>query len=301
MFSYTYMQLLSNRNVQVDKPISDESIFVDYLMTPKKMKMEMNMFMAMYGVSDRITLMVMSGYNVNNMEMQMLPGTTHDHEGKMTSETTSETMTTKSHGLTDTKIWAFYKLFDYNNSSLMFSGGINIPTGNIGLTGTKSNMYQYQRLPYMMQLGSGSFDLMPGITFLQFQNKLTWSAQVLSVLRLFENIHGYRHGHELYSNAWLAWQFLPWISASARTEINYQGEMKGTDQRIFSGMDPAANSFNYGGTKANALMGLNFYINKTKLRNSKLGFELGIPVYQKYNGIQQSSRFCFNAGYTKSI
>lgn len=67
------------------------------------------------------------------------------------------------------------------------------------------------RVPYAMQLGSGTYDLPPGITYNGHSGKVYWGGQYMGTFRLGEN-HGYSLGDKHTLSAWLNYQWRPFIS-----------------------------------------------------------------------------------------
>jgi hypothetical protein len=162
-------------------------------------------------------------------------------------------------------------------------------------------MYPNQRLPYMMQLGSGSFDFMPGLTYLLKNNKLSASAQIISVIRPFNNSLNYHLGNEVTFNVWAGYKWFPWMSISIRVESNTVGAISGKDPSLYEVLEPDANPLCYGGQTVNSFIGINFYTSKGCLRNNKLSIEYGIPVYQNLNGPQLALKSTLYAGWLISF
>jgi len=301
MLSYSFMHMKMKDNLMGSTKVSDEKVFVDYLMSPQSMRMDMHMIMFMYGLTGRLSLMAMGSYINSSMDMNMLPGTMHMHGGSMEMASNSTNMNMTSSGFGDTKLWSIYKLLNGESSSLVISLGVNMPTGSISVDGGNDPMFHGQRLPYMMQLGSGSVDFMPGLTYLKKSKKFAWSVQALSVLRPMDNKFGYHYGNEVNLNAWTAYQIRPFLSASLRAEGFNCGSVSGSDKKIYYAMEPDADPRNYGGTKLNLHAGLNFYLDKGIFKETKIGVEFGAPVYQKVNGIQLAYSHMLSAGITKSF
>jgi hypothetical protein len=222
-----------------------------------------------------------------NMQMNAFPSARSIDE---------ETATMHSSGLGDVKLYGLYKLMNGNGSQLVLSGGINLPIGNIDVN--SSIQFPDLRLPYMMQLGTGSYDIMPGITYVKRIRKASWSAQVLSAIRPFYNANGYHYGNEAVANLWAAYQFIPAISSSLRLEGNYSVAIQGYDPAIYTGSEPDANPANYGGERVSAYWGVNYYINNGFLKYSKLQVEYGLPFYQNLNGPQLATKSMLNAAFT---
>ena len=301
MISYRYMNMFMNNNLSGTKKVSDETIFQNYIMSPTTMNMDMHMVMVMYGLSNKLSVMGMLNYNVLSMNMSMLPGTMHMHMSGMTMpEMNATSMSTKTSGLSDIKIYAVYNLFDRAHHKLLLSGGLNVPSGKINLDGdSKSLMYEGQRLPYMLQLGSGTFDILPGLTYLLSKDRLTWGSQLSGIIRSGYNSESYAYGNELTANSWLAYKLASWFSISGRLEASQVETIYGKDPKLYEIMEPGSKTTNYGGQRASGFMGANFYLKN--FAHSKLSFEYGLPFYQKLNGTQLAIHSMLYAGWAVSF
>ncbi len=301
-FSYRYMNMAMNGNLLGTQKVDDNFVFNNYIMSPQNMRMDMHMLMAMYGITNRLSVMAMFNYNVLDMNMSMLPTTLHVHGAGTTSAKSTHVMNTKTSGLGDIQLYAVYSLLNKSDQLLLLNGGVNIPTGNIYNKGNSSDlMYPSQQLPYMMQMGSGTVDFMPGLTYLMLVNKFSWSTQVTSVIRPFMNTRNYRLGNEGTLNIWAAYQWFNWLSTSLRLEGIAKGEIVTKDAALSTVMEPSANAKNYGGKNINSYIGVNFYLNKGFLENSKLSMEYGMPLYQNINGIQLAQKSTIYAGWMISF
>ncbi len=291
MVSYRYMNMGMNGLLTGSKSISENEVFTNYIMSPSSMKMDMHMIMGMYGITDRLTLMVMLNYTTSSMDMNMFTSDNHNHEGMVGMEGMSNSNlsnhTMKSIGLSDSKIQFLYGLKKHKNYQVLANLGCNIPNGSIEVKGASTDMmYPSNRLPYGMQLGSGTFDLLPGVTYLYQKNDLTVSVQASSVVRLGYNKVGYKLGNEAGINAWIAYTWLDNLSSSFRIEGNVTSKIQGVDPTIYAFNEPSAYRLNYGGEKAISYIGTTYQFQKGILKNNRIGIEYGLPIYQNLNGIQ---------------
>jgi hypothetical protein len=261
----------------------------------------MHMIMAMYGFTDRFSLMTMFNYNMVNMKMNMLPGTvTTQMNGMTMTDLSSTSMVAGSKGFGDIKLLAMYSLVNNTRHQLMLSAGLSLPTGNIKLCGDNNDMiYSSQRLPYSLQLGSGTYDVLPGITYQLKGNCFAWGTQISGVYRSSYNSLGYCYGNEMMATTWVAYRFLPWLSASVRAEEQAVGNMYGKDQGLYQVLEPDAKPANYGGKKIIAYTGMNLFLRN--FANSKLSVEFGLPVYQNVNGVQLGINSILYTGWTVSF
>jgi len=120
----------------------------------------MHMLGFMYAPSDTVTLMFMGGL----VEKEMLHTT---FQGGMGTNVLGE-FTTETSGVSDTKVSALVRGWESGHHKMHFNIGLSLPTGSIDETDdilTPMNMQPTVRLPYPMQLGSGTYDLLPGITY----------------------------------------------------------------------------------------------------------------------------------------
>ena len=300
MVSYRYMNMGMNGLQSGVKSISENDVFTNYIMSPSSMQMDMHMLMGMYGITDRLTAMVMLNYTTSSMDMNMFSTDGHNHagmDGMSTSTMSNHTM--KSTGLSDSKIQFLYGLKKHVNYQVLANLGCNIPNGSIEVKGASNDMmYPSNRLPYGMQLGSGTFDLLPGITYLYQKNDLTFSVQASSVVRLGYNQVGYKLGNEASINTWIAYTWLDNLSSSLRFEGNIASEIQGIDPTIYSFGEPSANRLNYGGEKAISYLGSTYQFQKGILKNNRLGVEYGLPIYQNLNGIQMKQGYSIFASWS---
>lgn len=279
MFGYRLMSMNMSGHMRDAKAISNATILKDYQAAADKMHMQMQMIMLMYGISNRLTVMAMVPYQTNYMEMRMKMGDiVHEHS-------------MKTEGVGDIKVIALYAIFKDETSQCIVNGGINLPTGANNLKGSSLDMmYPSARLPYSMQLGSGSYDVLPGISYIVKKEKLAFSSQFNSTVRLKNNLLGYRLGNEYNLNSWLAYSWLPFISNSIRVDCIHVESIKKGDPSLNIHAEPSSNFLNYGGNYINTYLGTVMQFEKKSLNKFRLSFEYGIPIYQNVNGIQMNNK-----------
>jgi hypothetical protein len=297
MLTYRYMGMAMKGNLSGAKPVDDNGVFTHYLMSPATMQMHMHMLMAMYGITSKITLMAMLNYIQQDMTMNMFPTghTSHQH----THGTAGEKHSMSSQGLSDTRLYILWGLLNQARHQLILNAGLTLPTGSIHKTGNSDDpFYSAQRLPYAMQLGSGSWDFLPGITYLNQGGKFTFSSQLTSTIRFLYNDIGYRRGSEVCFNNWLAYYWLPFLSSSVRVEASALGKIAGSDETLYAQLEPSAHSYNYGGEMVYSYLGILFQSQRNCLKRHRLGVEAGLPLYQNVWGIQQAQQWTVNASWS---
>ncbi|MGB3469564.1 MAG: transporter [Erythrobacter sp.] len=258
---------------------------------PTSMRMDMHMAGVMYGVSDDVTLMVMGNYITKEMDHITFQG------GMGTNRL--GTFRTRTADIGDTKVAALIGLSD----TILFNAGISLPTGTITeeddiLTPMDGN--PTVRTPYPMQIGSGTFDLEPGITYRDQNARFGWGAQLRGTIRLGDNDEGYSFGNKAMATIWGAAALSPAVSVSARMQAETLGRVDGTDPLI-AGPVQTANPDFQGGETVTAFAGMNFAVTGGSLKGWRLGVEGGLPVVQDLNGPQMPTDYTLTVGIQKSF
>ena len=298
MFSYRYMSMDMDGNLKGADEISNSGIYGDsYMVAPQNMKMKMHMIGAMYAPSNKLTLLVMT--NILQNDMALLNGAMPMMAG-VSFETSSE-------GLGDTKIGALYQLFNKNRRSMHLNFGVSIPTGSLDERGVTpmsrmNNPDGDIRLGYNMQLGSGTWDVQAGTTYLKQYQSSSFGAQASYLYRLNENSEGYTLGNKFNATFWTAYAFSKKVSSSLRLDYQNLESMDGKDKTFMSPyMAPVFDNANSGRKQLDLLIGVNYGIFEGFLNGLRLELEAGLPVYQEVTGIQMKNTFAFTAGIQYAI
>ena len=248
MFSYRFMRMEMDGNQIGHKSVSADEIVTTVpnrffgmpmqpptlRVVPLEMTMDMHMFGAMYAPNDRWTLMGMVNYVDKEMDHVTYQGPA--------GTTVLGNFRTESSGLGDTTIAAMYRLRNDANEKWHLNLGLSLPTGDIKETDdilTPMNMRPTVRLPYSMQLGSGTFDAKPGITYNGRSDNLTWGVQYIATLRIGENDEDYTLGNRQDMTAWLAYSPRPAVSFSGRVAYEDVDSIDGIDPVIMGPVQTA--------------------------------------------------------------
>ena len=286
MFSYSYMNSFMQNNYTGTTKVSDQTIFEKYLMSPVNMHMDMHMLTGMYGLSDKLSVMVMVDYNSMSMEMKMLPGGMNMGMGS-----SPMTMKSTSHGFGDTKISGIYQFYSFNGHSISADLGLSLPTGSINKTEKVDISHYGDKVPYMMQTGSGTFDWFPAISYNYLRTKYSIGAEATALIRPYFNRLGYKLGNEFSVNTWTTYEWLKNTTVTLRLNYTVAGRIQGSDPDISAVTEPAADPQNYGGSFLKGYLGLAYYFTDGSLKNTKISAEFGLPVYQYFNGVQTANKF----------
>lgn len=290
MFSYRYMKMEMNDNYSGNSKVTNAQVLNDFMVTPTDMTMEMHMFGGMYGVSDDLTLMAMVPYIDKSM----------NHLTRM-----GGTFRTTAKGFGDVKLGGLYTLYqggehDHEGrpetKALLLNMGLSLPTGSIDERGTTPAGTD-QRLPYPMQLGSGTVDPTIGLTYAEINADFSWGAQALTTVRFGKNDEGYRLGNEYQMTGWLAKPLSNALSVSARLDAKAWKDIKGMDGQLNQALVATARPDLRGGYRVNANLGVNYLHLDGPLKGHRLAAEFGMPVYQNLDGPQLGTDYNFTLGW----
>ena len=177
-----------------------------YRIVPQSMETDMHMFHAMYGVTDWLNLMVMANYTYKTMTMTTYAG--------MMGTKVLGSSTASTEGFGDTAVMSLWRLYDDGVHHVHLNFGLWLPSGSttqsismLSPMGTFMNM----RANYGMQLGTGTVDLAPGLTYTGRWKQWSWGAVYRGRYALDTNVEGYSYGNW---NDLTGWAGYTWIPAS---------------------------------------------------------------------------------------
>ncbi|MGV1015264.1 MAG: transporter [Methyloceanibacter sp.] len=258
-------------------------------MKASEMIMQMHMLDIMYAPTDWMTLMVMPMWMSHDMTMKPLNVAAqggqnghHDsgaHAGHGGGHAGAHTHGVEGWG--DTIFGPELRLTHGPNYHLQFSPMFSAPTGAVD----KRPGGRFTH--YGMQIGSGTWDFWPSLTYTGRADRLAWGAQVLGIIRMEEeNKSGYRLGDVLQVTGWGSYRFANWISASLRVLYTEQGEIEGHYNGPHNHTSPADLQFNYGGRFWDLGFGINTVVPSGPLKGLRLSAEWLQPIEDDFNGYQ---------------
>lgn len=308
MFSIRAMHMAMDGNLMGSDEVSDAQITAQpnrfsgvagqpaaLRVVPQEMTMDMVMVGGMYAPTDWLTLMVMGMYVEKDMTL-----TTY---AAMNPSVSLGNFTSKSKGWGDTKVAGLIRLYEENGHHFHANLGVSLPTGSIEKKGdvlTPMGMVMETRLPYSMQLGSGTYDLEPGITYTGQAGKLGWGSQIKATLRLGKNDQDWAFGDKLELTGWGSYALADWVSASLRVKGEFEGKIDGIDGSIVLPVQ-TADPENYGGERIELGAGLNFQVPQGVFAGHRFGVEAIVPVYEDRNGIQMQRDWSLMVGWQNAF
>jgi len=257
--------------------------------TPLDMHMHMHMLDLMYAPADWLTLMLMPQYV--DMEMSMGPLQGAPDIGGADPVTAAAVMHAyhphQTGGLGDTGLYALFKLFEAPGHHVHATLGVTAPTGDVGIQLRNTHGVSIGYIHYGMQLGSGTWDFKPSLTYTGQAGKFSWGAQLSGIVRLEEqNSSGFALGDMFQSTAWGSYNLLDWLSASVRGVYTTHGSLRGAYDGTYTPIGPMDYGNSYGGRYWDVGVGLSAMAPTGNLQGSRLSVEWLQPVHDDVNGYQ---------------
>ncbi|MDD5411682.1 MAG: DUF3570 domain-containing protein [Methylobacter sp.] len=296
MYSHESGDILHGSNAASDKDIVNNGCgSVRCRLTPTFMNMSMHMLDIMYAPTDWLNLMLMPQFVDMEMNLRTLDGAPpvepggHIHTG--TGHATG--------GVGDTGMYALVKLFDMPMHHVHLSLGVSAPTGDVSIKLRRTHKQDEGFIHYGMQLGSGTWDFKPSLTYTGKLDDWSWGAQLSGTKRLEDkNESGYALGDIFQSTAWGGYSLTRWLSASIRGVYTVQGAVNGqfnptpgvVNGKLVDNVNSKSGTMdfppNHGGRYWDIGFGLNAVVTGGALAGNSFGFEWLQPVSTDVNGYQ---------------
>lgn len=292
MLSYRYMFMDMGPNYIGDEKAGLGQILgapngdTTFPIIPTEMQTQMQMLGIMHGLTDRITLSAMLMYVDKSMQHTFIDGST---------------FRTHSSGIGDFKFGGLVKIFDENDQQLLFNFMTSAPLGSVDNEGFVPPAGGSVRLPYPMQLGSGTWDLMPGLTWLAQRGDLSFGAQAMATIRTGENDEGYTFGDDFMVTGWTAYQLTDSLSTSFRASYKIWDNIEGADPNLNPLVVPTARTDLRGGERIDLFGGVNYDFHQGLLRSTRLAVEAGGSVWQDLDGPQLGMDWSITTGLQKTF
>lgn len=306
MLSYRYMRTQKNELLMGDDGVSTTKVATmrnhfagspgqpaTYRSAPQNMTMQVHLFGAQVGITDNLSAMIGVPYVIKERTAVTFAGPSGTTElGTFENETS---------GIGDVAVSALYKLYDDPIHHLHLMAGISFPTGSIredGKTLQPDGTTSRRRLAYGLQLGTGTYNLLPGLTYWGAYGDWNWGVQAVGQINLGENDEGYTFGDRAYVTGWGGYTLGYGFTTSLRLSQEYTSDIDGNDNSI-TGASPTTDPNNYGGWKTLASLGLNYRVLEGPLKGVTPGVEFTLPLYQNLNGPQLSDAWTLFVGVRK--
>ncbi|MCO6428390.1 DUF3570 domain-containing protein [Nitrosomonas communis] len=252
--------------------------------THTEMNMKMHMLDIMYAPTRWLNLMIMPQFMDMDMNLRELAGRpprdpgVHEHTGTG-GHTTG--------GVGDTILSSLIKLYEIPGHRLHVGLGISAPTGKVDLKMRRMFQVDGGLFHFDMQLGSGTWDFLPNLTYSGTSNRWYWGGQLYGVKRMeSSNESGYRLGDIFQASAWGGYHLSNWLAASVRGVYTYRDRIHGDFNKFNARIGPMDFPANHGGQYWDIGIGVNASVPSGKFAGNHFAFEWVQPLRDDVNGFQ---------------
>jgi hypothetical protein len=260
-------------------------------LVPQNLTTNIQTLSVSYGATRNLTLFASTGFIEKSVNMQAFAG--------LSGATPLGYKVGATDGATDTTLAAIYRVHHDAINRLNLSLGLSLPTGsteeNISLL-LPNGAAPAKRAFYAMQPGSGTADLMPGVTYSGVLNAWSWGLSYRARLPLNRASAGWRYGDLNEVNAWGGYSWVPGLETTFRVNASTQTAIHGSDPLI-RGYAQGSNPNFYGGQQVSLFAGIIASGRFVGLRAAQFGLEAGVPVYQNLNGPQLARDWQVNLAF----
>ncbi len=275
-------------------------------LTPRDSDTHVSSVDYMLGLSPRATMVLTAQYVNHDMALRDLNVDLQNAAGIIPPPKISYSRNTG--GLGDVSLHFLYGLFETAGHEVHAGLGFSAPTGSVEQRPTLTRDFS----PYDVQLGSGTWDFHPSLTYSGELLRFAWGTQLSGVKRMEgQNDAGYRLGDQFQATTWTSLRLTDWLSASLRGQYTAQGGVHGhfnshaephvvgtrvvgtetqnvynyvdTSSAISGPMDAADST---GGQTWDVGFGVNAMVPSGLLRGNRISVEWLEPVADHFNGYQ---------------
>jgi hypothetical protein len=257
--------------------------------TPNEMSMNMHMLDLMFAPTDWLTLMLMPQFMDMHMTMRPLNGA--PETPSMTTALGAAILHAghehTTGGVGDTGMYAIFNVFKSTNQQLNISLGGTAPTGDSDIRLRNTHQQDLGFIHYGMQLGSGTWDFKPAITYTVNIDDWSFGAQLNGTKRLeSSNKAGFALGDIFQATSWGSYSWTNWLATSVRGVYTLQGALQGGYRGVYHQIGAMDFTNSYGGRFVDVGFGVNASMPNGSLQGNRLSFEWLEPVLDDVNGYQ---------------
>jgi hypothetical protein len=148
-----------------------------------------------------------------------------------------------------------------------------------------------------MQIGSGTFSVLPGVTYLGQALPWGWAADFSSLVRLGRNDNDYSLGNRHQASVSIARELANWVSLSAGIRGEFWENISGSDPLLDPTDEPTKDPDLQGGQRLSALLGVTFHPQSGPLHNQHFHLQGDVPVAQSLDGPQLQRSWVVRFGW----
>ena len=267
------------------RDVSIEEVMQEYPVVPNKITQEAHVLELSYAHSDASSFIAVVPYISQNT----------DHLRRV-----GDPFSIRSGGVGDIRLQGVHRIKKKANYQVSLSMGMSLPTGSIDERGDTPRGANSQ-LPYTMQVGSGTFDLLPGISYSASSETMNWGTQCKWTQRLGRNGRGYSLGDRYLISAWMRRACTQWLDVSLKGAFQSWDDIDGSDPDLNPTIAPVANPNIQGGTRSSIFLGGQLKLPGERFKGHTIEVEFGLPVHEDLHGPQPGQDQLISIGWRKGI
>jgi hypothetical protein len=196
-----------------------------------------------------------------------------------------ERFSMEASGIGGVSLGALVGLHKGARQAVHFTLGLGLPTGKVDARDDMPDCPDC-RVDYPTQIGSGSWDLLPGLTWVGDAGRWSWGASWLGALRLGDNSEDYTFGSRHELSVWGVRDWSRAFSTSLRLSGVSWGDVDGFDVELDPMMAPTQDPDLQAGRRLDVLLGFGIQPTSGALQRHRLALEVGVPAWQDLDGPQ---------------
>ncbi len=273
-FSYRYSRASYSDLLEGTRAVDVGDALADYVSVPTDEVINEHLFGVMYAPRNRFTFALMLPYVTKEIDYT---------DGVSASRW-------ETRGIGDAQLLFLIPFVQKGEQQTHVRVGMSFPTGSIFETDATG-----ARLPYSMQLGSGTWDIQWALTYTGKHDRISWGSQFEGLYRIGMNEVGYRLGTDYEASAWMTGGIWDWVSVSGRFLWTHLGNIRGEDSTLDKTVNPLNDNKKRGATRLAIGPGINILL--PFLGGQRISLEVIIPVYQNLDGPQLEENLTFTGGW----
>ena len=188
-----------------------------------------------------------------------------------------------SSGLGDIILGGRYAAHADEQHLLQYTLALGLPTGDYNQRGSYAGNTDAV-LPYPLQLGTGTVDLYPGLTYLHARKRWTLGVRSEARIRLGRNSDQWAVSDSFRADIWASRTLTDALTGDVRLQANWWGDFHGDAPDLDKDRSPLENASRQGGSLVQVVFGLAADFSDSYAGRNRLGIEVGLPIDERLDG-----------------
>jgi len=248
--------------------VTTDELFAFFDQVPFAMSVETVMLNASYGASENVTLLARIGYVDKGRDV-------------LTNDDVFFSL--ENDDVTDLELQGLWEIYSAGAWKAHLHGGISIPLTEPDADETVPGI-RAGTLPYDLQIGSGVFGFIPGLTVQTMNEHGSVGFQVQGRVYVDENDQNWRPGDSVEGNLWAQYRINDFISISSGVRGQSWGAISGFDPSLDPQRDPGELASSFEGERVDIPLGLNLLLPEGPLAGHRLGVDFFWNVHEDVEG-----------------